>query len=386
MTDNSFLPYTKHTIEDLDIQAVIEALQDDLLTGGTRIPRFEADIAKFCGAKHAACVSSGTAGLHLANLALSYPPGSKVVVPAITFAATVNSVLYAGGTPLLCDVDPDHGQMTVESLSKLMKEHTDIVAAIPVHLGGRALGAAEIYDLCRSNRVTVIEDACHSYGGKYSHEGALIKVGDGTHADLSVLSFHGAKLICTGEGGAVTTNSEAYCERIRQLRNHGIVRDPSALTHRSGDWYYEVQGLGFNYRMTDFQAALGSAQLQRAARWIDRRRDIVCRYAEAFAELDEIEMEAPSDKDHVAYHLAQIKVHDRDKLFNHLRGNGIHAQVHYVPINYHPHFQVRLGVRRGQFPGAESYYSQTLSLPLFPALEENDQRRVIDLVIKFFRY
>jgi len=383
---NKIIPYTKHSIDSDDVAAVGSALMGGSVTGGSKIAEFESAIAAFCGARYCVVCSNGTAALHIANLAAGFAPGSKIVAPAVTFAATVNSILYVGGNPLLCDIDPITVQISVPYLMDLIEKNENVRGVIPVHMGEVIGDCEKLKEVADRNNLIVIEDACHSYGGKWTDSRGIRRtVGDCSYSDMAVFSFHPAKLICTGEGGAVTTNDQSLYERMISIRSHGIERDPTRLHSLDGGWYYEVQQLGFNYRLTEFQAALGLSQLKKAAGWIKRRKVLVDRYDAAFRGLRQIKPQMhPQDMD-LAYHLYIVAAVSRRELYDSLRANNINAQVHYVPIHYHPFFQSRLKVSVGDFPNAEAYYEKAISLPLYSDLSDFDQDRVIKEVFDFYR-
>ena len=386
----SFLGYGRQSIDQTDIDAVVSVLRSDFLTQGPAVERFEAALAERVGARHAVAVSSGTAGLHIACLAAGLGPGDRGLTAAVTFAASSNCLLYAGAEAGFTDIDREALGMTPAALEKALAAAPDTKAVIPVHLAGLAHASAEIRALAKGR--VVIEDAAHAVGGKYP-DGKL--VGCGAYADMSVFSFHPVKTITTGEGGAVVTNDDALAHRLRAFRSHGIERDPARFsgpdTREDGHvkaWLYEQQLLGFNYRMTDIQAALGLSQLGKLDRFLERRRAIARRYDEVFGKLPHVRLPqaAPPDRARSGHHL-YVALFDfaamrttRTAFMTTLRGQGIGTQVHYIPVYRHPYYAKRYGLAPAAFPEAERYYSGCLSLPFYPALTDDDVERVIATV------
>lgn len=365
-----FIPYGRQSIDDDDIRSVVDCLQSDWLTTGPGVGAFEAEFAKATGAAHAVAVNSGTAALHSMMFALGIGSNDEVIVPSLTFAASANSVVFQGGTPLFADVDPDTLLIDAKSVERLISPRTRAILA--VDYGGQACDYDALRDLANAHGLSLVSDACHSLGG--TDKGRPV----GTLADMSAFSFHPVKHITSGEGGAVTTQDEAAAGRMRSFRNHGITTD-----HRqreiSGSWAYEMVELGYNYRLTDFQCALASSQLRKLARWVELRKAIASKYDAAFSQMDGVTpLVVRPDVSH-AYHLYVVKIDvaDRGKVFAHLRSAGIGANVHYVPVHLHPFYRTRFGTTVGQCPVAEAAYQQILSLPMFPRLSEDDTDRVI---------
>jgi UDP-4-amino-4,6-dideoxy-N-acetyl-beta-L-altrosamine transaminase len=384
------LGYGRQSVDQSDIDAVVSVLRSDFLTQGPVVERFEAALAERVGARHAVAVSSGTAGLHIACLAAGIGPGDRGVTAAVTFAASANCLIYAGADADLVDIDPDALGMTPALLEKALTSAPDIKVIVPVHFAGLAFASAEIRTLAKAR--IVIEDAAHSIGGTYACGKA---VGCGAYADMSVFSFHPVKTITTGEGGAVVTSDGELARRLRALRSHGIERDPTrfvdAETRENGrvkPWLYEQQMLGFNYRMTDIQAALGLSQLGKLDRFLERRRAIARRYDEAFGKLPHVRLpqSVPRDRARSGHHL-YIVLFDftamrttRTAFMARLREQGIGSQVHYIPLYRQPYYAKRYGLDPTAFPAAESYYSGCLSLPFYPALTDEDVAHVITSV------
>jgi len=310
--------------------------------------------------------------------AISISEGDEVIVPAITFVATGNCVFHAGGKPVLCDVDPVTGHLDPCDLEKRILKQTR--AVIPVHLTGASCDMETIRDIAAQEHLWVVEDACHALGGDYRVE----KICGCAYSDLAVTSFHPVKSITTGEGGAVFTNHADLAERVRSYRTHGITKDPKRMKLCDGPWYYEMQELGTNARLTDFQCALGQMQLQRIDQFIRRRRTVAQYYNDSFADLPGLHL--PNGGDDSAWHLYVIQIdpsvlgEDRLEVFMRLKEKGLGVSVHYIPLHYHPYYQHRLGVTYGDFPGAETYYRNSISLPIYPAMSDLDVERTVEAV------
>ena len=377
--------YGRQSISDEDIDSVIQVLKGDWLTQGPAIAEFEKSLASYCGAKYAIALSSGTAALHLSALALKVGPGQEVITSPITFAASSNAVIYAGGVPVFCDIEAesliiDNGQV------KTMLERSNIVSGlIPVHMGGALPDLEGLSAIAREKGLWIIEDACHSIGGTWQDSlGVWHKVGDCSHSDITVFSFHPVKHITTGEGGAILTNDKNLFEQIMELRTHGITKDPSKMLENHGGWYYEMQQLGYNYRITDIQAALGQSQLARSDEWVGRRLELVRAYDEAFVDCSDVIHQEHTKENRLSYHLYIIRVQNRKDLYEHLRSLQIYTQVHYIPVPLQPYYREKFGYEGGEFPVAEKYYEEALSLPLFPSLTDSEQNYVISSVLEFY--
>ena len=378
--------YGKQTVDTIDIQAVTDTLQSDWLTQGPKISTFEADLAKYCGARFAVAVANGTAALHLANLVMDLQPGDGVITTPITFLATANAVIYCGGRPYFSDIE--YGTINIDPI-KVQKTITDtpgIKGIIPVHFAGVVADMENIYSIAKENNLWVIEDACHALGGNWiDTKGSKHRVGDCAYSDMTVFSFHPVKQITTGEGGAILTNNERLYQRLLKLRTHGMTKEPSQMIENHGDWYYEMQELGYNYRITDIQCSLGLTQLQRNDEWVARRRELVSRYDLAFEDLDEIHPQShPDSNECYSYHLYVVRARNRKNLYDFLKTKGINTQVHYIPIHLQPYYKQLFGYKRGDFPVAEDYYSEALSLPIYPLLTNQDQDKVIRQIRKFY--
>lgn len=371
------IPYAKQYLDDDDIKAVVEVLKGDYLTTGPYINQFESEFALKVGAKYAVAVSSGTAALHIAYLAADLKPYDEVITTPMTFAATANAALYVGAQPVFADIDGQTYNIDVKEIESHLTPQAK--AIVPVHYTGLPCEMGEICDIAKLHNLVVIEDACHALGAKYKDT----VIGDCTYSDMTVFSFHPVKHITTGEGGMITTNSESLYHKLIKLRSHGITRDSRSFKEPShGDWYYEMQDLGFNYRLTDIQAALGISQLKKLDSFVARRRQIVGQYNKAFQELP---VELPSEPEgyYSSYHLYVIRLRKESKktrkdLYSKLKAKGIHTQVHYLPVHTMPYYQENLGHKWGDYPVAEDHYSRVLSLPMYPAMTDDDVDYVIN--------
>jgi len=378
------IPYGRQQITDEDIAAVIAALRSDFLTQGPAIACFEAEFAAWCGSRYAVAVSNGTAALHLCTMALGVNPGDKVITTPITFAASANCVRYCGGEVVFADIDPATALLDIEAVRNLLETAPagTYKGIIPVDFAGNPVDLEAFRALADAHGLWIIEDACHAPGGAFcDSKRQLQRCGNGQFADLAIFSFHPVKHIATGEGGMITTNNPELYEKLLMLRTHGITRDPARLHENHGGWFHEMQTLGYNYRITDFQCALGSSQLKRADAGLERRRAIAARYDEAFRGTTIRTLQTSPDARH-AYHLYVIQSENRKALYDALREAGIYTQVHYIPCHLHPYYQA-LGNKKGDFPLAEAYYADCLSLPMFPGLRDDEQEYVIDKVLKF---
>ncbi|MEN5364531.1 UDP-4-amino-4,6-dideoxy-N-acetyl-beta-L-altrosamine transaminase [Brevundimonas intermedia] len=378
MEPKGFIPYGRQWIDADDERAVLSTLRSDFLTQGPATPQFEADLAAYVGARFAVAVSSATAGLHLTMAALDLGPGEGITTP-ITFVATANAMAYVGLTPVFADIDAETLNLSPAATHAAVTDRTRVIA--PVHFAGRPADMAAFRQIAEETGVRIVEDAAHAIGSEHGNG----KVGDCRHSDATVFSFHPVKTMTTGEGGAVTTNDPELYERLILLRSHGITRDPARLSERPGAWWYEQQSLGFNYRMTEIQAALGSSQLRKLDRFIDRRLAIVDRYQAAFAELDWLRLPQPRGADRIGYHLFVVQIdferigRSRAEVMAALAALGVGSQVHYIPVPRQPWYRQTYG-EPGPFPAADRYYDRALSLPLFPAMTDEEVERVISAV------
>jgi UDP-4-amino-4,6-dideoxy-N-acetyl-beta-L-altrosamine transaminase len=378
------IPYGRQDITEEDIQAVIATLKSDFLTQGPVIAAFEKAFAKYIGCKHAVAVSNGTAALHLAALALEVNEQSNIITTPITFAASANCIRYCGGKVFFVDIDPCTATIDVQKLKAMLEASPKGTynGIVPIDFAGYPINLEVIRQLADEYGLWILEDSCHAPGGFFTDsKGIRQNCGNATYADAAIFSFHPVKHIACGEGGMITTNSDKIYQRLLTLRTHGITKDAALLLENHGGWYYEMQELGYNYRLTDFQAALGLSQLSRAESGITRRREIARRYDAAFANTSVQTLKVPTDNGH-AYHLYVIQVDDRKGLYDYLRNHQIFAQVHYIPVHTMPYYQ-SLGYKKGDFPEAELYYQKCLSLPMYPTLTNEEQDGVINLVLNF---
>lgn len=398
-TDGKPIPYGKQQITQADIDAVVEVLKADFLTQGPKIAQFEAAFASYVGAKYAVAVANGTAALHLCTLSLGVKPGDKVITTPITFAASANCVRYCGGEVVFADIDPNTYLLDINQVRKLLEASPKgtFQGIIPVDFAGRAVDMRAFRQLADEHNLWIIEDACHAPGGYFSDtSGNHVHCGGGTYSDLAIFSFHPVKHIAAGEGGMITTNSSELYQKLMKLRTHGITREvasyanPPVLAAGTEDhgesypgWYMEMQDLGYNYRLTDFQSALGLSQLQRAEEGVNRRRELASQYASAFEGEDFVKGQSGAIEGH-AYHLYVLEVYDRLGLYKHLRANKIFAQIHYIPTHLMPYYR-QFGWSIGDMPRAESYYKHCISLPMYPSLTDKEQLFVIQTIKDYHR-
>ncbi|MCX5876798.1 MAG: UDP-4-amino-4,6-dideoxy-N-acetyl-beta-L-altrosamine transaminase [Deltaproteobacteria bacterium] len=371
---SAFLPYGRQRIEEDDIAAVVAALRSDWLTTGPRVSEFESAVCAFTGAQYGVAVSSGTAALHAAMHALGIGPGDEVIVPAMTFAATANCVVYQGGTPVFADVGPE--TLLIDPVDVARRITANTQAIIAVDYAGQPCDYDALYDLAQRHGLALVADACHSLGGAY--KGRRV----GTLADLTVFSFHPVKHITTGEGGMVVTDNPELAARMRRFRNHGIDTD-----HRqrevAGTWAYQMVELGYNYRLTDLQAALGTSQLAKLPGWLKKRRKLAAVYDAALGNVAAVKSLAVRPGNEHAYHLYVVRLVDsgvRGQIFAGLRQQGIGANVHYLPVHLHPYYQETFRTLPGLCPCAEAAYETILTLPLHQGMDENDVTRVVHVL------
>jgi len=380
---NHYLPYGKQSIDEDDIQAVINVLKSDFITTGPTIKQFENQVAAYVGAKYAVAFSSGTAALHGACFAAGISNDDEVITTSMTFAASSNCVLYQGGVPVFTDIKSDTYNIDPNLIKDQITNKTK--AIIPVHFTGQPVELEKISKIAQEYNLTVIEDAAHALGSTYKKK----KIG--SISDMTMFSFHPVKHITTGEGGIITTNNEDYYQKLLQFRTHGITRNPNNLTENHGPWYYEMQFLGYNYRMTDIQAALGLSQLQKLDSFIAKRKQYVSMYNMALKDLPEVIL--PKQLDHVdsSWHLYIIQLNlpmlkvDRKEIFQALQQENIGVNVHYIPIHLQPYYQ-KLGYQKGICPNAEKLYESIITLPLFSEMSEQDANDVIQAVKKVINF
>ncbi|MEH6841409.1 UDP-4-amino-4,6-dideoxy-N-acetyl-beta-L-altrosamine transaminase, partial [Priestia megaterium] len=374
-----YLPYGKQSIDDEDIQTVINVLKGDFITTGPTINQFEEKVAAYVGAKYAVAFSSGTAALHGACFAAGISDGDEVITTPMTFVASANSILYQGGVPVFSDIDPHTYNIDPESIKQKITSKTK--AIIPVHFTGQPVELDEILKIAQDYNLIIIEDAAHALGATYKDR----KIG--SIGDMTMFSFHPVKHITTGEGGIITTNNEAYYQKLLQFRTHGITRDSNKLLKNHGSWYYEMQTLGYNYRITDFQAALGLSQLQKLDSFISKRKQYVAMYQEELKELPEIIVPKQLNYVNSSWHLYIIRLNlsllkvDRREIFQALQKENIGVNVHYIPVHLQPYYQ-KLNYQKGICPKTEKLYEEIITLPLFSSMSKKDVNDVIQAVKK----
>lgn len=381
------IPYGRHYIDQDDIDAVTDILRNGALTQGPSVEAFERAVAEYVGAKYAVAVSSATAGLHLAALVAGVGPGSALITTPITFVASANAALYAGGDPQFADIDSTTLNLSPDSLRKALTRHQNTRAIIPVHFGGLPCDMVRIEEVASSAGAVVIEDAAHALGATYADDR---RVGCCANSLMTVFSFHPVKLIAAGEGGLITTNDLGVYRRLLRLRSHGInkatdplIRTELAMTGATANpWYYEMQELGFHYRITDIQCALALSQLKKLERFIERRRELARFYDSEFAGFKNLQPAQPTGRENSSHHLYVLRIDfanagtSRADLMLELRSRGIGTQVHYIPVPDQPVYE-RRGCRTADFPAAAAYYEQALSIPLYFGLTDEQQSMVI---------
>ena len=382
---DKLLPYGHQWIDEEDIKAVSEVLHSDWITQGPKVAEFEKEFAKYVGARYAVAVNSGTAALHTACFAAQIEKGDEVITTPITFAASANCVLYQGGIPVFADIDADTLNIDPEEIKKKITKKTK--ALIPVDFTGLPVDLEKILQIAKDNNLVIIEDASHALGATYKDS----KIG--SISDMTIFSFHPVKHITTGEGGMITTNNKEYYERLILFRTHGITKEKDKLLTDDSPWYYEMQELGYNYRLTDFQCALGLSQLKKIDGIIQRRREIVKKYNSEFKDISEIKIPENNPFDsNPAWHIYMIQLNlkrlkvGRREIFEALRAENIGVNVHYIPVHLQPYYQKKFGYNLGDFPKAENYYSRAITLPIFPKMTDKDVDDVIKAVKKVIGY
>ena len=378
------IPYGKQHITQEDIDAVVQVLQSDFLTQGPKIAEFENAFAGYIGCKYAVAVANGTAALHLSALALSVNSSTNVITTPITFSASANCIRYCGGNVFFADIDAATLTLDINKVEELIlsKPTGFFSGIIPVDFAGLPVNLEAFKMLADKYGLWILEDACHAPGGYFiDSKGNKQNAGNGNYAQLAIFSFHPVKHIATGEGGMITTNDENLYQKLLQLRSHGMIyQGNDKLIENHGGWYMEMQELGFNYRLSDIQAALGTSQLTKAEERIKRRNEIAAIYNKAFEGTGVEILSLPANVYH-AYHLYIIQVNDRKKLYDELRKNKIFAQVHYVPVHLMPYYK-NIEDYTGKLPIAENYYAKCLSIPMYPTLSNEEQEFVIEKIIE----
>ena len=387
------IPYGRHQITQDDIDTVVDVLKGDWLTGGAAVEAFESELGRQVKARHTIACSNGTTALHLALLALGVGSGDVVLVPAITFLASANAARYVGADVVFVDVDSKTGLMTAETLSAAIMAHKDknLKAVVNVHLAGQVGNLREIAAVARQHNLKIIEDAAHAVGSVYSVDGTRYPVGANTFSDITTFSFHPVKTIAMGEGGAITTNDDGFANAMRLARSHGMVRQSSEWLNaeETGPWYYEMHDLGYNYRVSDINCALGLSQLKKLDTFKAQRQAMVDFYTAAFADNDIIQPIHHHEWSETAWHLYPVLIDfdqlgmTRAEVMEHLKKAEIGTQVHYIPLTHQPYYKALYG--EIILPGAESYYAKCLSLPLYIGLSSKDQQKVVDLLFSLGR-
>lgn len=373
------IPYGRQNIDQIDIDSVIEVLRSRFITTGPKADEFEAKLADYCGAKFAVVFNSGTSALHGAMYAAGIGSGDEVITTPMTFLASANAALYVGAKPVFVDIDLATYCIDITQIKEAVNSRTK--AIVPVDYAGYPVDIDRIREIAKQYNLVIIEDAAHALGA-YQKDSKV-----GTRADMTMFSFHPVKHITTGEGGVIVTDNEEYYLKLRAFRNHGIVREELFLQENHGPWYYEMQDLGYNYRITDFQCALGISQMSKLEGFISERNHLALYYDEVFKELDWVitPPRVPEDSRH-AYHLYPLLLEpgiDRFKFFNYLWDHNIRVQVHYIPIHLQPYYREHFGYKLGDFPVAEDFYKREISLPLYPGLSKEEQDYIIKTVKAF---
>lgn len=379
--DKPIIPYGRQHIDQEDIDAVVSTLTSDFLTQGPKIKEFEEKFAQYIGADYAVAVSNATAGLHIAVMALNLKPGERVITTPITFAASANCIRYCGGEVWFADIDPDTYTLSFESTKQLIESKPKgfFKGIIPVDFAGLSVNLEEFRALANKHNLWIIEDACHAPGGYFiDTKGVKQMCGNGEYADIGVFSFHPVKHIACGEGGMLTTNSKELYDRLLKLRTHGITK--SNMRENHGGWYYEMQELGYNYRLTDMQCALGITQLAKNKKGVIRRNEIANTYKRAFD--GKIKFQSLPKGIYNAHHLFVVEVNNRKELYDYLRSHNILAQIHYIPVHTLPYYK-NIGYGGADLSNSERYYSKCISLPMYPNLKEGEQEFVIEKVLEF---
>ncbi len=371
--------YGKQYIDYCDIWAVLKTLKSNFLTQGPKVSEFEKAICDYTGAKYTVAVANGNAALHLAMLALHIKSGDEVITSPITFLASANCALYVGANPKFADIDPETACILASEIEKKITENTKVL--IPVHFAGQSSDMEKIKQVADKSNLFVVEDAAHAIGSEYKGS----KVGSCKYSDMTIFSFHPVKSLTTGEGGAITTNNKEIYEKLLLLRSHGMTKNPSMLNKNDGPWYYEMHEYGYNYRLTDIQAALGITQLKKLDKFVKRRREIVEFYKKEFACDPRFNFLVERDYSKACFHLFPLLINfdlvkqSKKEIFVKLQEKGLNLQVHYVPVHLQPFYQ-SLGFKEGDFPNSEKYYKQTLSLPLYFGLKDCDLKHIVSVV------
>ena len=388
------IPYGRQSINERDVAAVCKVLRSDWLTQGPMVPRFEKAVSEYCGAQHGVAVNSGTSALHLACLALGVGPGDLVWTSPITFVASANCARYCGADVDFVDIDPYTYNLSSERLAEKLAQAKSAgripKVVIPVHFSGQPCNMAAIHELSKEYGFRIIEDACHAIGGRYKGE----PIGNCRYSDITVFSFHPVKTLTTGEGGMILTNDDIPTNKCRMLRSHGITRDASRFQNVPSSlsgfpvpppWYYEMQDLGYNYRISDIQCALGLSQMENLGSFVRRRREVWSHYTDKLKDMADFQVPVENVDVHSAWHLYVAQAHERDALVTFLHENGVSAHAMYIPIPWQPYYQAHFDCREGDFPSAEVYFKRVVILPLYPSLTDVHVEHVVTTVKKFYQ-
>lgn len=381
---DTYLPYGQQWIEDDDIEEVVKALKSDYLTTGPKIKEFEEKFGKYVGVKYAVAISNGTAALHGASFAAGIKEGDEVITTPITFAASANCILYQGGKPVFADIDSSTYNIDPKDIEEKISSKTK--AIVPVDFTGQPVNIDEINAIAKKYNLIVIEDGAHSLGAEY--KGKRI----GSLVDMTTFSFHPVKHITTGEGGMITTNNKELYEKLKLFRTHGITRDKEILYNKNeSSWYYEQLELGYNYRITDIQCALGISQLNKIDKFLRRRREIAEKYNEYLKDIDGIVLPYQEEYIKSSWHLYVIQLElekfkvGRREIFEALQAENIGVNVHYIPVYYHPYYQ-KLGYKKGLCPNAEKLYERIITIPLYPKMTDKDVKDVVEALDRVLKY
>lgn len=373
---NNTIPYGRQSIDEDDINTIVEVLRSDWITQGPLVDEFEAKVAEYCGAKYAVAFNSGTSALHGALFAAGIKPGDEVITTPLSFLATANAAVYLGAKPVFVDIDPENYCLDVLKIEAAITPKTR--AILPVDYAGYPVGIKKIKEIAQKHNLLVIEDAAHALGAR--RDGQVL----GSQADMTMLSFHPVKHITTGEGGMILCNDEDYCKCLKSFRSHGIIKDAGLMEKNEGPWYYEMQKLGYNFRITDIQCALGISQLKKLDAFLEQRRYIAGIYDQALGDSKWLKIPGrPASGSSHAYHLYPILLEpriNRREFYDYMRLHNIGVQIHYIPIHLQPFYQSMFAYRAGDFPEAENFYYREISLPIFPALSRDEQDYVIESI------
>lgn len=377
-----FLPYGKQHLDLEDIESVVNVLKSDFITQGPKIEEFERKLAEYCGSKYAIVFNSGTSALHGAYFVLGLEHGDEVITSPNTFVATSNAALYLNANPVFVDIEKETGNIDISKVKSKITDKTKLI--VPVHYSGNPADLKELFELAEDNNIKIIEDAAHSIGARYNGE----KIGNSKYSEMTIFSFHPVKHITTGEGGAVLTNNKDYYEKLVMFRSHGITKN-HFINEPDGDWYYEMQHLGYNYRITDIQAALGLSQLKKLDKFVEKRREIAKVYDLVFENNPFFRTISEKECCKSSYHLFPIILRDefkdtKRKIFSKLREECLGVQVHYIPVYLQPYYQ-KLGYKKGICPVAEDFYQKEISIPMYPTMDNNDVDYVVNKLFKVFQ-